>query len=145
LIGAGTSNPDLEMALRVSDDFGIAGMVGGFDRDYSIADLWLTFANIFSEFGFRTRRSQDQDFAGIADGIQNLLEEWLAFVDMPAADRIGFVMNMPRRHLGVKDNLIGAGKAEVKNAGLLMVDPDDGVEMMLHCSDPFVGRLNSSY
>jgi hypothetical protein len=145
LIAAGTNNTDLEMPLREGDDFGIGGMIRGFDRDYSIADLWLMFANIFSEFGFRTRGSQDQDLAGIADGIQNLLEELLAFMDMPAADRIGFVMNMPRRHLGVKDNLIGAGKAEVKNAGLLMVDPDDGVEMMLHCSDPFVGRLNSSY
>ncbi len=75
-------------------------MVGGFDRNYSVADLRPMFANIFGQFGFRARRSQNQDFAGIADGIHDLLEEWLAFVDMPAADRICFVMNMPRRHWG---------------------------------------------
>jgi hypothetical protein len=36
------------------------------------------FANIFGEFGFRTRRSEDQDFAGIADGVQHLFREFLA-------------------------------------------------------------------
>jgi hypothetical protein len=145
LIAAGTNNTNLEMPLGEGDDFGIAGMIGGFDRDYSIAGLRMMFANIFGEFGFRTRGPEDQDFAGIADGIQNLLEEWLAFMDMSAADRIGLVMYMARWHLGMKDDFIDAGKAEMENAGLLMVDPDGRVEMMLHCSDPFVGGLDFSY
>jgi len=132
LIGGRTNDANPEMSLRVSDDFGIAGMVGGFDRDYSVADLRTMFANIFGQLGFCARRSKNQDFAGIADGIHDLFEEMLAFMDMPAANRIGLGMNMPRRHVGMKNNLIGAGEAEMEDVGLHMVDPDGRVEMVLH-------------
>jgi hypothetical protein len=114
-------------------------MVGGFNRNYSTADLRIVFANIFGEFGFRTRRSEDQDFAGVADGVQHLFQEFLAFMGMAAADRIGLVMNMPRRHVGMQDHLIKAGKAAVEDPGLQVVDPDDRVKMMLHDLDPFAG------
>jgi hypothetical protein len=40
-------------------------MVGGFNRDYSIADLRIMLADIFGEFDLRARRSKDQDFAGM--------------------------------------------------------------------------------
>ena len=121
---------NLEVPFRVGDDLGIAGMVGGFNRDYSTADLRIMFANIFGEFDFSAGRSKDQNLAGIADGVQHLFKEFLAFMDVAAADRIGLVMNMPRRHVGMKDDLIEAGKAEMEDPGLQMVDPDDRVEML---------------
>lgn len=107
-------------------------MVGGFNRDNSAADLRIAFANIFGELDFGAGRSEDQDFTGIADGIQHLFEEFLVFMDVAAADRIGLVMNMPRRHVGMKDDLIEAGKTEIEHPGLQVVDPDNRVKMMLH-------------
>jgi hypothetical protein len=127
---------DLEVPFRVGDNLRIAGMVGGFNRNYSIADLRIMFANVFGEFDFSAGRSEDQDFAGIADGVQHLFQEFLAFMDMAAADRIGLVMNMPRWQVGVQDDFIETGKTEVEDPGLQMVDPDDRVKMM-HCFNPF--------
>jgi len=74
------------MPLRTGDDLGIAGMVGGFNRNDSTADLRIVFANIFGEFDFGAGRSEDQDCAGIADGLQHLFQEFLAFMDKAAAD-----------------------------------------------------------
>jgi hypothetical protein len=44
----------------------------------------------------------------------------------------------------VQNHPIEAGKAEMKEPGLQVIDPDDHVKMMLHCLDPLVGRLNLS-
>ena len=132
LVGGRADDADLEMPLRVGDDLGIAGMVGGFNRDNSTADCRIALANIFCEFDFSAGRSEDQDFSGIADGVQGLFEEFLAFMDMAAADRVGLVMNMPRRHVGMQDDFIEAGKAEVEDPSLQVIDPDDRVKMVLH-------------
>jgi hypothetical protein len=126
---------DLEVPFRVGDNLGIAGMVGGFNRNYSTSDLRIMLANIFGEFDFSAGRSEDQDFAGIADGVQHLFQEFVAFMDVAAANRIRLVMNMLCRHVGVEDHLIEAGRAEVKEPGLQVVDPNDCVKMMLHGLD----------
>jgi hypothetical protein len=107
-------------------------MVGGFNRDNSTADCRIVLANIFCEFDFIAGRSEDQDFSGIADGVQHLFQEFLAFMDMAAADRVGLVMNMPRRHVGMQDDFIEAGKAEMEDPSLQVIDPDDRVKMVLH-------------
>ena len=114
-------------------------MVGGFNRNYSTAGLRIMFANIFGEFDFSAGWSEDQNFAGIADGVQYMFQEFSAFMDMAAADRIGLVMNMPRW----QDDFIQTGKAEVEDPGLQMVDPDDRVKM-LPCSNPLVSELDRS-
>lgn len=62
----------------------------------------------------------------------------MAFMNMTAAYRIGLVMNVSRRHVRVKDNLIETGKTKVEDLGLQVIDPDDRVETMLHSFDPFV-------
>lgn len=62
----------------------------------------------------------------------------MAFMNTTAAYRIGLVMNVSRRHVRVKDNLIETGKTKVEDLGLQVIDPDDRLEMMLHSFDPFV-------
>jgi len=70
--GCGADDTNLEIPFRVSDNLSIGGMIGRFNSNNSIADCWVLFANIFGELNFRTGRSKDQDFAGLADSIQNL-------------------------------------------------------------------------
>jgi hypothetical protein len=111
---------DLEVLFCIGDNLRFAKMVGGFNRNYSTAGLRIMFANIFSEFDFSAGWSEDQNFAGIADGVQYMFQEFSAFMDMAAADRIGLVMNMPRWQVGVQDDFIETGKAEVEDPGLQM-------------------------
>ncbi len=108
-IGRGPRDTDLEVQLCVGNNLGVAGMVGGLNRNYSTPDLRIMFSNIFGEFDFGAGRPKDQDLAGIADGVEHLFQEFRAFMDMTAADRIGLVVNMPRRQMGMKDDLIEAG------------------------------------
>ena len=66
---------------------------------------------------------------------------------MTATYRIGLVMNMPRRHLGVQDDLLNARETGVENPGLQMVKSDDRVEMLLHHVIPLLadyGNLNAT-
>jgi hypothetical protein len=107
-------------------------MVGGFDPDDAIADLRVLLAQIFGKFGLRAGRADDQDFAGVADGVQHLCEKLLVEADMAAADRIGLVVKVSCGHMRVQGYLIAAGQADVEDLGLGMVDPDDGVEVGWH-------------
>ena len=44
-IDGGARDTDLEVQLCMGNNLGVAGMVGGFNRHYSIADLGIMFAN----------------------------------------------------------------------------------------------------
>ena len=59
---------------------------------------------------------------------------------MTARDRIGLVMNVAGRHLGVQGDLVGAGETEVEYPGLQMVEPDDRMEVVLHHVVQFIGE-----
>jgi hypothetical protein len=61
-------------------------------------------------------------------------------MDMTARYRVGLVMNMPGRHLGVQDDLLRAGETEVEYPGPQMVEPDDCMEVLLHHVIPFIGE-----
>ena len=69
----GADDANLEMPLRIGDDFAIGGMISSFNGNNSAADVWVLFANVFGELSFCAGRSKDQYFASIADGIQNVV------------------------------------------------------------------------
>jgi hypothetical protein len=119
---------DLEVPFRIGDNLGIAGMVRGFNGDYSTTDLRIIFSNILGEFDFGAGRSKDQNLAGIADCVQHPFKEFLAFLGVAAADRVGLVMNMPRRHVGMQDDLIEAGKSRGGRPEPAVIDPGDRSE-----------------
>lgn len=69
----GADDANLEMPLRIGDDLAIGGMISSLNGNNSAADVRVPFANAFGELGFFAGWSKDQDFAGIADGIQNVV------------------------------------------------------------------------
>jgi len=79
------------MVSGISHDLAVAGVVGSFNRNDTIADFRVLFAQIFGEFCLRAGGSNDQDFAGIADGVHHLREKFLVGRGIPAADRVGLV------------------------------------------------------
>ena len=50
--------------------------------------------------------------------------------DMPVSHGVGLVMDVLRRMLRPHDQSFDLGRAEMENAGLAMIDPDDGVVVM---------------
>jgi hypothetical protein len=112
--GCGADDTNPEMPFRISDDLCIGGMISRFNSNNSAADCWVPFANIFG----------DSIFA--PDGPRIRIS--------PAS--------MPGRHLGVQDDLLGAGETEVEYPGPEMVEPDDCMEVLLHHVIAFIGELN---
>jgi hypothetical protein len=138
--GAGGTN--LEMSLRIGDDLAIGGMIGSLNGNDSAAAFWVPIANIFGELSFCAGWSKDQDLAGIADGVHDLFEEFLTLMDVAAAYGISLVMNVLCRYVGMQDDFVDAGQADMKDTSLQMVGPDDRMEMMLHHVVPVTGELN---
>jgi hypothetical protein len=118
------------MPLRIGNNLSITGMVSSFNTDDSIGYFWILLANECGEFDLCAGRPKDQDLAGVAHGFENATQKLLALVNMTASQRIGLVMNMPCRHLGVQDDLFGARETEMEYAGLQVVDPNDRVEVI---------------
>jgi hypothetical protein len=56
---------------------------------------------------------------------------------VPAADGIGFVMDVPGGVMGVQNQAIGVHLSEMKDSGFVMIDPYDRV-VMRHSFSNFV-------
>ena len=103
----------------------------------------LVLMNVLDQLGLGVGRAGDENGIGVGERFGDGVKILMIRGGMSAADRIGLVMNMPRRHVGMKDDLIEAGKTEMEDPGLQMVDPDDRVKMMLHDLDPVRWRIRA--
>jgi hypothetical protein len=64
------------------------------------------------------------------------------FGGMAAADGIGFVVDVPGRVIRVQDQLVDVGRAEMEDAGFVVIDPHDGMKVMAgHEITPLQFRL----
>lgn len=106
------------MLLGVGHDLAIAGMIGGLDRNDAFTDSRVVFAQIFGKFRLGAGWANDQDFAGIADGVHDLRKEFLVEPGMTAANRIGLVVKVSRRQMGMQSDLVGTRQADMEDLGL---------------------------
>jgi hypothetical protein len=83
-------------------------MIGSFDGNDVVTDFRVLLAEIFGEFRLRAGRANDQDFAGIADGVHHLPKKLLVESNMTAPCRVGFVVKVFRGHVGMQDNFVFA-------------------------------------
>ena len=70
------------------------------------------------------------------------MEKVLILCRVPAADGIGFVVNVPGGVMGVQNQAIGVCLSEMKNSGFVMIDPYDRVEMRHRFSNCVVWLTN---
>jgi hypothetical protein len=116
------------MPLGVCQDLAIAGMIGSFHRNDTLTGFWVLLTQILGKLCLRAGRANDQDFAGIADGVHHLRKKFLVEPGVTAAYRFGFVVKVSRGQLRMQSNFVFARQADVEDLGLRMVDPDDRME-----------------
>ena len=90
------------MPLGIGHDLAIAGMIGSFHGNDAAADGWVSLAQIFGEFCLRAGRANDEDFAGIADGVHHLAKKLLVQPGMTAAYRVGLMVKVSRGQVRCK-------------------------------------------
>jgi len=135
LDAAAYDNKELRQALDFQRTFGhrtaVAEVVGSFDGNDAIADFRVLFAEIFGEFRLGAGRANDKDFAGIADGVHHLRKKFLVKSGMTAADRVGLVMNVLGRMVGMQNQSFDICRIEMEHAGFTMINPDNGMIVRL--------------
>lgn len=115
----------------------------------NLAVRWMTNGFYTSYFGFEpggaavdmayqgkffVGRADYEDRSCIVQRVCNVLEEIRILRGVAAADGVRLMMNMANWFSGPDHDLIGFRAIEKEDAGLVVVDPDDRVEMMLrHC------------
>jgi hypothetical protein len=66
----------------------------------------------------------------------------MIFGGMAAADGIRLVVDVPGPMIRVQGQPVDVGRAEMEDAGFVVIDPDDGVKVMaVHAMAPLQFRL----
>ena len=127
----------LKVVSGVSDELRVARMIDGLDAGNDLHQSRVVLADVLDQLGLGIGRSGDENRAGVGDRLSDRLQEGVIFRRMSAADGIGLVMDVSCRVVRMQHQFFDVGRAEMKYARFLMVDPNDGVEMMLtHIAAP---------
>jgi hypothetical protein len=111
----------------VGDECTIGGMVDGLNRCDPLDELGIVAVDVLDQFGLGIRRTGDQYCAGRTDCTDHVLKEGVIFGSVPAADRVGFVMNVSSGMLRTHDDLVNIRRAEMKHPRFMVIDPDGSV------------------
>ena len=85
----------------MSNQLRIARMVDGFDANDTLGQLGIMDANVLDQFGLCAGRSGDENRTGVCNGFGNRVEIVVIRGNVPAPDRVRFVMDMPGRMIRV--------------------------------------------
>jgi hypothetical protein len=110
----------------------VGGMIDRFDADNPVDEFRIMAMDVLDQFGLRVRRTRDEDELGVFYGFDGVVQEFLIFGRMSAADRIGLVMDMPRGIVRFDDDPIGLKPVEMEDARFAVIDPDDCVGVGAH-------------
>ena len=116
-----------EIPARVGDECTIGGMVDGLNRRDPLDELGVVAVDVLDQFGLRIGRTGDQYCAGGTDCTDHVLKEGVIFGGVPAADRVGFVMNVSSGMLRMHDDLVNIRRVEMKHPRFMVIDPNGSV------------------
>jgi len=135
---------NLEVLSRVGDEFRVAWVIDGLQADNGAHQPGTVAMNMLGQLGLCISRPSNEDHTCICDGIRNRLQIGVSLRGMPTADHIRLVVNVPCRMIGMQNELLHIGWAEMEYPGLVMIDPDDGmIVMLIHSQDLFAGFVPS--
>jgi len=102
-------------------------MVDGLNRRDPLDELGVVAVDVLDQFGLRIGRTGDQYCAGGTDCTDHVLKEGVIFGGVPAADRVGSVMNVSSGMLRMHDDLVNIRRVEMKHPRFMVIDPDGSV------------------
>jgi hypothetical protein len=105
-------------------------MIQRFHRRNSRYQQRLMALDVLEQFVLGIGWSADQHRTGSADGLHDLVEEMLILGAVAAADRMGLVMDVAARLLGVYHGALGVIGIEMEHPRLVVIDPDYCVKML---------------
>src|SRR3979490_2554849 len=113
-------------------EFPIAWVIKRLDPGNAFAKIRMYSSNVRGQLLLRIRRPGDQYRARRHDGLRHAFQKCLIYRRVTAATGIGLVMNMLVRMTTADRRRIHLGRIEVKDPRLVMVDPDQGVIVLVH-------------
>src|SRR5580704_2512775 len=122
---------DFEILARMRHELGVARVIDAFHPDDLLRQLRIVLADMFDQRGLGVGRAGDEDRARIRDRLRDRVQKGVVFGGVPAADRIDLVMNVFGGIVRVQHELLDIGRAEMEHPRFAMIDPDDGVMMMM--------------
>ena len=121
-----------EITARVGDECAIGRMVNGLNRRDPLDELGIVAVDVLDQLGLGIRRTGDQYCAGGTDCTDHVLKEGVIFGGVPAADRVGFVVNVSSGMLRMHDDLVNIRRVEVEHPRFMVIDPDSSVIVVRH-------------
>jgi 23S rRNA pseudouridine955/2504/2580 synthase len=116
----------------VVEKLAVGWMVAGFDPFDMRLDCRMLLRDEFGELVLLFARAENKDRAGVSNRLGDGLEV-LAVLRYPVSRALLATMDVADRVIRPDDSLVRLIDAEVENARLLVVDPNDRVKMMGHC------------
>ena len=115
-------------------------MIDGFHPDDGRHPLRVVLVNVLDKFGLCVGRPSYENRTGICNRIHNGVKIIVIFCGMSTSDGISFMMDVSRRMIRMQDESFDVRRAEMKNAGFVVIDPDDGMlVIVVHEMSPFLG------
>jgi hypothetical protein len=112
-----------------SEDFAVSRMVESlYTLDLGFERGRMAFDMVY-ENGLLVGRSSNQDGSCVGQTVGDLLQESMILWRMPAANGIRLVVNVADGVLRVHDDDVRLRRAEVKDAGFVVIDPNNRVKM----------------
>jgi hypothetical protein len=116
----------------VGDQFRVGWMIDRLDADDILHQPGGVLVDVFDQFVLGVARPGYQDRAGIHNRSDDGLKEMVVLGRVPAADRVRFVVDMPRRMVRVQHQPFDLVGTELEHAGFVVIDPDDRVEVTMN-------------
>jgi hypothetical protein len=105
-------------------------MIDGFHSGDELRLLRGMLVDVLDQFSLCIRGPGYQYRTGACDGVGDGLKIVVILGRVPAPDGIRLVMDVSGRMVRMNDEFIDVRGVEMEYAGLVVVDPDDGMKMM---------------
>jgi hypothetical protein len=94
--------------------------------------LGIVVVDMFHQFRLCVRWPGNENRTRVGYRMGNAVEKILILCGVPAADGIRLVMDMASRVIRTQDQSVRFQTPDMKHAGLMVIDPDDGMIIMGH-------------
>ena len=118
-----------EILAGIGDELRIAGMVDGLDTDHPVHDFVIVRMDMLDQLELGVPGADDQDFRSAAHGFHDFMVVLLVFGLAAAADRAALALQVTRRIGRMDHRFLDVVRADVHDAGFVVIEPDDGVVM----------------